>query len=52
MKRPNKICDVCGQLFYKGVIIPGIRKKRQKMCEKCENTMKLMILYHRRKKEI
>lgn len=47
-----KVCDICGQTFYKGVKIPGIAKKTQIVCEKCENVMKLMILKYRRKNEI
>jgi len=52
MKRPDRICDTCGQPFAKGIKIIGFRKKNELMCEKCENVMKLMILKHRRSKEI
>lgn len=50
IRRTTRICDTCGQPFYKGIKIFGIGKKKQIMCEKCENVMKLMILKYRRKR--
>lgn len=52
MNRKPKICDICGQPFYKGARIKGFRKRNELMCEKCENVMKLLILRVRRGKEI
>jgi hypothetical protein len=50
MFKRTKICDICGQPFYKGIKIQGLGKKKEIACEKCENVMKLMILKYRRKR--
>lgn len=52
MKRAEKICDVCGRPFEKGIKIFGFKKRNELMCDKCENVFKLMILKYRRAKEI
>jgi hypothetical protein len=52
MFKREKVCDVCGYPSRKGIKMAGFGKKRQFVCEKCENAMKLMILQIRRRKGV
>ena len=50
----EKICDVCGVKFIRGLEIKALHKgispwtKKIFICDKCENVMKLLILQHRK----
>lgn len=53
----ERICDVCGVKFVRGLKIRALHKgispwtKRIFICEKCENVLKLLILKHRKTSE-
>ena len=44
----EKICDICGNPFWRGIKVKGIRQKGLLICDKCEQTAKLLIVGRRK----
>lgn len=52
----DRVCDICGMKFDKGFVVKTLHsginpwKKKAYVCLKCENTLKLLVLQHRKKR--
>lgn len=53
----EKVCDICGMKFVRGLKIRALRNgiapwnKKIFICDKCENVIKLMVLKNLRRDE-